>query len=315
MIADSRSSRLGVCQEYLICGYYSEKENQLSRLSSGIPPRRLLFSLLFLLTFLSAAAQTSNARPTVIHGLIVTAQEHPVSRATVEVWNLQGLKIATCLTDGAGNFAVTTMAAPGEYLVLAAKGLQITDERITLDQPDREVKIALSVASGSVVGTSREMYIVSARELRVPPKARAHLRLAQREFIRSNLAGAEKEVDQALLVDSTYAAAFSMRALLRLASTDFNAAIEDATRALALDPDKADACVALAAAYNSLGEFQKAEVATQRALEIYPDFWQGRLELAKAFYGEKRLVLALREVDELKKDFPDVHLVRANILM
>jgi len=46
-----------------------------------------------------------------------------------------------------------------------------------------------------------------------------------------------------------------------------------------------------------------------------PDFWQGRLEMAKALYGEGRLVLALRELDELHKDFPDVHLVRANTLV
>jgi tetratricopeptide (TPR) repeat protein len=162
---------------------------------------------------------------------------------------------------------------------------------------------------------SREMYTVSAQELRVPARARAHLKLAQREFSRSNFAGAKKEIDQALQVDAICAPAFSMRALLRLASRDLNGAIEDATRALALDPTEADANVALATAYNSLGEFQKAEAAAQQTLGMRPDFWQGRLELAKAFYGQERLVLALRELDELDKDFPDVHLVRANILM
>jgi predicted RNA polymerase sigma factor len=36
--------------------------------------------------------------------------------------------------------------------------------------------------------------------------------------------------------------------------------------------------------------------------------------MAKALYGERRFVLALREWDELNNDFPDEHLVRANIL-
>jgi Tfp pilus assembly protein PilF len=58
------------------------------------------------------------------------------------------------------------------------------------------------------------MYTVSAQQLRVPTKVRAHLKLAQREFSRSNLGGAEKEIDQALQGDSICAAAFSMRALL-----------------------------------------------------------------------------------------------------
>jgi len=159
------------------------------------------------------------------------------------------------------------------------------------------------------------MYTVSAQELRVPARARAHLKLAQREFSRSNFAGAKKEIDQALQVDSICAPAFSMRALLRLASRDLNGAIEDATRALALDPTEADANVALATAYNSLGEFQKAEAAAQQTLGMRPDLWQGRLELAKAYYGQDRLVRALRELGDLNKDFPDVHLVRANILI
>lgn len=162
---------------------------------------------------------------------------------------------------------------------------------------------------------SPEMYTVSAQELRVPAKARAHLKRAQREFRRSNLAGARKEIDQALQVDSICAPALSMRALLRLASRDLNGAIEDATRALGVDPTEADANVALATAYNSLGEFHKAEAAALQTLGMHPDFWQGRLELAKALYGQERLVPALRELNELDRDFPDVHLVRANILM
>src|SRR5580692_1660583 len=115
--------------------------------------------------------------------------------------------------------------------------------------------IVLLTSLAAAAQISGEMYTVSAQQLRVPTKARAHLKLAQREFSRSNLAGAEKEIDQALQVDSICAAAFSMRALLRLASRDFNGAIENATRAIALDPNESDAYVALATAYNSLTEF------------------------------------------------------------
>jgi tetratricopeptide (TPR) repeat protein len=156
---------------------------------------------------------------------------------------------------------------------------------------------------------------VSVQALRVPAKARSHLEVAQREFSRLNLAGAEREIERALQLDSTFAAAYSLRAVVRLAARDSNRAIEDATRALALDPAEPGAYVALATAYNSRGEYPRAEASTERALTMRPDFWQARLELAKAFYGEGRLALALRELDELHKDFPDVHLVRANLLV
>jgi len=232
----------------------------------------------------------------------------------VELRNLRGIKIMSGITDSAGSFHLMTAAKRGEYILIAAKELQIGDERITLDQSDREITIAFPFTPGIAAVPSEPQYMVSAQQLRVPEKARAHLKLAHHEFSKLNFAGAEREIDQALQLDSACASAFSMRALLRLASRDPGGAIEDATRALALDSDEADAYVALATAYNSLREFQGAETAAQQALSRRPDYWQARLEVAKAFYGEGRFVLSLYELDELNNDFPDVHLVRANVL-
>ncbi len=317
MVADSRFSRFGICRQRTSRGSYSKKANQLSCLviESATSLAGLVLALLFLLTSLAPAAETPDTtRRTFIHGLIATTQGQPVARATVELRNLRGMKIAACSTDNAGRFAITTTAEPGEYVLLVTKDLRIRDERITLDQMDRDVAIALPLNTGSAAATSQTTYTVSAQELRVPAKARAHLKLAHQKFIKWNFAGAEREIDQALQIDSTCAAAFSMRAVLRLALRDPNGAIEDATRALALDSGEADAYVALATAYNSLREFESAETAAQQALGRRPDFWQGRLEIAKALYGEGRFVMALHELDELNNDFPDVHLVRANIL-
>ena len=84
---------------------------------------------------------------------------------------------------------------------------------------------------------------------------------------------------------------------------------------MTLDPGDANAYLELVTACNSVGEFQKAEAAAQHALWMHSDLWQGRLEMAKAVFGEDRFVPALRELDELKKDFPDGHLVRANTLV
>jgi len=317
MVADARSSRCGICHERTNRRSYSKKVNQLTCLviKRSRSVACLVLSLSCLLASLASSAQTPDAsRPTLIHGLILTAHGQPVARATVELRDLRGIRIAASFTDSAGRFAITTTAMPGECVLLVAKELQIVDEPITLDQSDREVTIAFPFALWTAAAPSQPTYTVSAQQLRVPAKARAHLKLAHQEFRNLNLAGAEREIDQALQVDSICAAAFSMRALLRLASRDPSGAIEDATRALALDSGEADAYVALATAYNSLGEFHSAETAAQQALSRRPDFWQARLEMAKAFYGAGRFVLALRQLDELNNDFPDVHLVRANIL-
>jgi tetratricopeptide (TPR) repeat protein len=193
--------------------------------------------------------------------------------------------------------------------------LQVQDERITLDLRDREAKITLPSASMNVAAAPQERGTVSVQELQVPAKVRAYLKLAQEEFSRLNFAGAGAEIDQALQADSACAPAFSMRALLRLAAKDIDGAIEDATHALRLDPHEAGAYVALATAYNSQKNFQPAEEASRQALAMRPDFWQARLEMIKAWYGQGRFVLAWRELAELNKDFPDVHLVRADLLV
>jgi tetratricopeptide (TPR) repeat protein len=318
MAEDFRSSHREDCSQRTKCSRYNKKVNQLSWVvvARRLSPVRLLLSLLLVLTSLTSIGETPDAKHrTFIHGLIVTAQGHPVARATVEMRDVHGIRMATGFTDAAGNFSIITAAKPGEYVLLAAKELQIAGESITLNQPDHEVTIELSSASGSTAAMPQRLYTVSARELRVPAEARAHLRLAQAKFNKSNLPGAESEIDQALQADSMCAPAFSMRALLRLAARELDGAVEDATRAQALDPGESDAYLALATAYNAQREFQKSEAAARQVLGMRPNLWQGGLELAKAFYGQGRLVLALSELDELNKDFPDVHLVRANILV
>lgn len=317
MAAGCRSNRCRIRHQGTQFGWYSKKANQFSWL---VIERRtvracLIVSILFLLTCFNTFAQTPETnRATFIHGLIVTAQGQPVARATVEVRDLRGMKMATSFTDAAGSFAITTREKPGDYVLIAAKELQTAEERVTLDQSDRAVTIQLPESAVDSAGRSQGRYTVSAQELRVPAKARVHLKLAHREFGKLNFAGAESEIDQALKADSMCAEAFCMRAFVRLASRNPNGAIEDATRALTLDPGEADAFVALATAYNSLGEFGNAETAAHVALGMRPDSWQGRLELAKSLYGEGRFVLALCALDEINKDFPDVHLVRADIL-
>jgi hypothetical protein len=214
MAADSRSSRWRICHQRIDRRSYSKKVNQLSCL---VIERRTfpacLILPLFLLASLASSAQTPDAsRRTLIHGLIATAQGQPVARATVELRDLRGMKMAVGFTDSAGKFAITTTAMPGEYVLLVAKQLQIGDERITLDQSDREVTIAFPVASGTAAAPSQPMYTVSAQELRVPAKARRS-QVGTPGVQQVELCRAEREIDQALQVDSICAAAFSMRAL------------------------------------------------------------------------------------------------------
>lgn len=158
-------------------------------------------------------------------------------------------------------------------------------------------------------------YAVSVAELRVPSKAWSYLQSAHREFSAGHLRESSKAADRALQIDPECAAAFSMKAFIELAMKKPIAAVEDAGHAASLDPRNAEAFVALAMAYNSVEDYGRSQEAARQALSIRPDSWQARLELAKSLYGQGSFHLALDEVNALRKDFPDVHLVRGNILM
>jgi tetratricopeptide (TPR) repeat protein len=216
------------------------------------------------------------------------------------------------VTDSSGNFEIRGTAEPGEYHFIAVRAFQIRDERIQLDQPDLEASLALPTDSANAVPAH---YIVSATRLGVPAKAWTHLAAAHRELSKMNFDEASREVDGALRVDPACAQAFSMRAFIKLAAKDPQGAVADAQRAASLDPGDAESFIALTMAYNSLKDFQKAEETVRHALRLRPDSWQGRLELAKSFYGRGDLVLALCELDLANIDFPDAHLVRGNVLM
>jgi tetratricopeptide (TPR) repeat protein len=269
--------------------------------------------LLLLLLCVDSLAQVSNdGSRRLLHGSILTAQGQPAAEVTVEIRDLQGVKVGSGVTDRAGNFEISGQAAPGEYVFVAVSAFRVRDERILLGQPDLEANLALpaDVAKGT-----REGYTVSAQRLRIPTKAWAHLAAADRDFRKMDFDEAKREVDGALQADPACARAFSMRAFIKLADKNSLGALEDAKRAALLDPDDAESFIALAMAYNSLKEFHRAEEAVAYALSLHPDCWQGRLELAKSFYGEGEFIRALCELDSANIDFPDAHLVRGNVLI
>jgi tetratricopeptide (TPR) repeat protein len=269
--------------------------------------------LLLVLLCLDSFAQVPNAgSQKLLHGSIFTSQGQPAAEVTVEIRDLRGIRVGKGVTDSSGNFEIRGTAERGEYHLIAARAFQIRDERIQIDQADPEASLALPADAGNAAPAH---YTVSAKRLGVPAKAWAHLAAAHREFSKMEFGAASREVDSALRVDPACAQAFSMRAFIKLAEKDSQGAVADAKRAASLDPGDAEPFIALTMAYNSLKNFREAEEAAQHALGLRPDSWQARLELAKTFYGQGELVLALCELDLANIDFPDAHLVRGNVLM
>ena len=312
MEADCCCNRVRSGRESLKNRSFAHEAHQASRVWSLSHRAILLVSFSFLPGNLPA--QSCNGPiPKLVHGSIVSAQGQGVTDATVEIRDLHGIERGRSLTDAAGFFAIRTIVEPGQYLVLAGKELQVSEKRIVLTQADVEVRIELPPAP-ETTAPQPFRYSVSAKTLSVPEKAWGHVRSAQREFSEGNLSAASVEIDRSLQIDPHFARAFSMRALMKLAMRDASGAVADAERAVSIDPLDGGAYLVLGTAYNSLHEFEKAEQAERQALGLNPDSWQAQLELTKSWYGRGQFVLALRELDLLQRDFPDVHLLRGNLL-
>jgi tetratricopeptide (TPR) repeat protein len=182
-----------------------------------------------------------------------------------------------------------------------------------VSNPETDREGVLTAAATTM--PNQRTYAVSVAQLSIPAKAIKHLESAHKHFTKSDLPGAIREIDQALEIDPGCAQAFSLRAFVELALKNFNGAVGDAMRAVALDPHDPESYLALATAYNSAQDFSKAAEAAQQALSLNPDAWQGQLELAKSWYSQGQYGLALNALNRINQDFPDVHLVRANVLM
>ncbi len=296
----------------------AEKVNRHNLLRARARRRRLFLCasvVLLMWVAIDASGQLPDLRKgQLLYGSILTAQGEPAAAVTVEMRDLRGIKVASAVTNNAGNFQMTGKAEPGEYVLVALRTFQIQDRPIRLDRPGLEVNLALPADSGK----SPRMpagYTVSAKQLQIPARAKAHLVAAHREFTKMRFDRARQEVDSALGADPTFGHAFAMRAFIKLAQKDPQGAKEDAEHATLLDPDDTESFIALAMSDNSLKDFDKAADAAQRALSVNPASWQGRLELAKSYYGEGELIRALCEMDSADIDFPDAHLVRANVLV
>jgi len=292
------------------------------RKPSVIPPQKLTslhrarwvflcFSLLLLLAGTGLRAQVSDAgNRQLLHGQILTEQGRPAPEIKVEIRDLRGIKVGSSITDSLGKFEIRGAAEPGEYVFVAVNAFQVSDLHVQLDQTNPQTSLTVRSAPGQATP-----YAVSVGRLGVPKKAWAHLAAADREFKRMNFEKASQEVADAIQLDPACARAFSMRAFIKLAENDPHGAAQDAERAAFLDSDDSESFIALAMSYNALKEFHKAETAAEHALTLRPESWQGRLELAKSYYGERKYIRTLCELDAVNIDFPDAHLIRGNALI
>jgi TolB-like protein len=108
---------------------------------------------------------------------------------------------------------------------------------------------------------------------------------------------AQPHIDRAFELELNLPEAYGAKTLLSITSSDDESAIDNAKRALALNPSYADALNWLMLAYSGLGRYQDAIRATERQLKVDPLSVVGRVNYAGflALRGEMERALAMAD--------------------
>jgi len=100
----------------------------------------------------------------------------------------------------------------------------------------------------------------------------------------------------AIELDNELAAAHVSRGLVYKGTGQYEKAVQEFGRALAIDPVHHDAYRGLATAYEALNEFARAESTYQRAIAVKPDYWYGYLDLGFFYFYQGRRDDALAQL-------------------
>jgi regulator of sirC expression with transglutaminase-like and TPR domain len=228
---------------------------------------------------------------------------------------ITGTTVSSTYTNDSGAFQL--VLSPGSYEIVAQSGLSEARERVATNDAGATVNLKIDDGSTSVAGVG-DAGVVTARQFRVPDKARNELRKAE-QASRKKPEEFEKHIAAALAIYPEFAEALTTRALARLDQQQTESAIADLEHAIKADPSYAMGYLVLGAAYNLDKHWDDAIRSLDRGLALQPTSWQGFFELGKAYVGKADYEHALRSLDKAQAiapaDYAPLHLVRAHALL
>ena len=143
------------------------------------------------------------------------------------------------------------------------------------------------------------------------------IRAAMQYHLNGNLSEAEKIYQQIIKIQPTHPEALHFSGVIALQVGDHVSAIEKIRKAVAEEPEYADAHNNLGQAYEALGKYQEAVNSYHKAIAITPDSASVHNNLGNALKerGEVKGALAsYRKAITLQPDFPEAHVNMGNVL-
>jgi tetratricopeptide (TPR) repeat protein len=266
---------------------------------------------------LSVSSDTGHTRitNTIVQGTVLTAEGKPASGIRVEIDEPStALPVGSTYTERDGSFELYNIPS-GRYEVVAESKDALANP-VSVESGELHLKLRLQRRSSPMDDLPPT---VSVAQMMVPASAQKLYSKALADYREQKYDKAIKLLDEAIQIDSQFAAALSLRGYVQLCQAKLSDAQQDFEHAVQVDPNYSNAYVGLGAVYNHQGRFDDAMRASQRSLRLSPRSWQAYFEMAKASIAKGMYADGLQLARQAQRlsgnSFAAVHLIKAYALV
>jgi len=276
----------------------------------------VLTAVLLTLSLTVVAQISHTSQQGSISGTVTTGQNHLTGNLRVEVRDLiSGTLVATTYTNDSGAFEVDNIGF-GSYEVVVTSGVSEAREEVRVASMSTNITMRIVAQPTSDAGNADT---VSVTDFKIPKKAREAYHKAEQAVQSLKTDEAMLQISKALQIYPRYAAAMTLRGILKLDKDASQDALADLEQAIQFDPAYATGYLALGAAYNNLSRFEDSIRTLDRGIALAPTAWQGYFELGKAYVGKGDFASAIKQLNKAEdmapKGFALLHLVKAHAML
>jgi len=230
-----------------------------------------------------------------------------------------GMVAGTSYTNDTGEVEFSGIPVGSYHVEVSGDGVQTTSGR-TFDVDNRKMSqiqfvVVQRTADSGPAPLSVHSAMVSATDLKAPPKALKELDKANEAMAEQNWKKAREHIDKALALDPDYATAYNNLGVLYAKTNDLSNEEQALNKALSLDDHFAPALLNLAKLDIRQKDFPDAESLLLREVAVDPENTESLLLLADAQYMNRHFQAAIFNADKAHSISPDhasfVHYIAA----
>lgn len=230
-----------------------------------------------------------------------------------------GMSAGTSYTNDMGEVEFSGVAVGTYHIEVSGDGIQTTNSP-TFEVDDRKMSqmqfvVVHRTEDGGPAPLSVHSAMVSATDLKAPPKAVKELDKANEAMTEQNWKKAKEHIDKALVLYPQYATAYNNLGVLYAKTNDLTNEEQALKKAISLDDHFAPALLNLAKLDIRQKDFPDAESLLLRDIAVDPDNTESLLLLADSQYMNRHFQAAIFNADKAHSVSPEhasfVHYIAA----